>query len=149
MECIQFLCFHCRHTKWYCLRHSKTHYTLQTSVIVKNSSPHRQLADCWLSVGRLLVICRPTVGDLSADSWPTVDQHLTDSWPTDLFRFFWKDNFLQDICWPQSTDCRLTVGDLSVRCWQSVGNFMPIIALKSMWFTTLDNCIEKIKWNSQ
>ena len=136
------------------------HRPTNITVIVKNSSPHRQSADCWLSVGRLLVICRPTVGDLSADcrrsvgrlladSWPTVDQHLTDSWPTDLFRFFWKDNFLQDICWPQSTDCRLTVGDLSVRCWQSVGNFMPIVALKGVWFTTLDNCIEKIKWNSQ
>ena len=149
MECIQFLCFHCRHTKWYCLRHSKTHYTLQTSVIVKNSSPHRQLADCWLSVGRLLVICRPTVGDLSADSWPTVDQHLTDSWPTDLFRFFWKDNFLQDICWPQSTDCRLTVGDLSVRCWQSFGRMSLTSCRLLPWFTTLDNCIEKIKWNSQ
>ena len=149
MECIQFLCFHCRHTKWYCLRHSKTHYTLQTSVIAKNSSPHRQLADCWLSVGRLLVICRPTVGDLSADSWPTVDQHLTDSWPTDLFRFFWKDNFLQDICWPQSTDWRLTVGDLSVRCWQSFGRMSLTSCRLLPWFTTLDNCIEKIKWNSQ
>ena len=72
-----------------------------------------------LTVGRLLFICRPTVGNLSADSWPTVDQHLTDSWPTDLFRFFWKDNFLQDICWP-------TVDRLSVDCRWSVGKVLAI-----------------------
>ena len=77
----------------------------ENSVIVNNSSPHQQSADGLLSVGWLLVVCRLTVGSLSADSrrsvsrllansWPTVDQHLTDSWPTDLFRFFWKDNFL-------------------------------------------------------
>ena len=54
-------------------------HTLDLLVIVKNSSPHRQSADCWLSVGRLLVICRPTVGRLLAVSWPTVDQYLTDS----------------------------------------------------------------------
>ena len=114
------------------------HRPTNITVIVKNSSPHRQSADCRRSVGRLL-----------ADSWPTVDQHLTDSWPTDLFRFFWKDNFLQDICWPQSTDCRLTVGDLSVRCWQSFGRMSLTSCRLLPWFTTLDNCIEKIKWNSQ
>ena len=153
MECIQFLCFHCRHTKWYCLRHSKTHNTLQTSVIVKNSSPHRQLADCWLSVGRLLVICRPTVGRLSAICRPTVGQLSTNTLPT-VDRQIYLD-FSEKITScrisvdQQSTDCQLTVGDLSVRCWQSVGYFMPIVALKGVWFTTLDNCIEKIKWNSQ
>ena len=112
------------------------------SVIVKNSSPHWQLADCCLSVGRLLVICRPTVGQLSTNTLPTVDRQI-------YLDFSEKITSCRISVDQQSTDCRLTVGDLSVRCWQSVGNFMPIIALKSVWFTTLDNCIEKIKWNSQ
>ena len=112
------------------------HRPTNITVIVKNSSPHRQSADCWLSVGRLLVICRPTAGDLSADCWPTVGQLSTNTLPT-VDRQIYLD-FSEKITScrisvdQQSTDCRLTVGDLSVRCWQSVGNFMPIIALKSV-----------------
>ena len=95
-----------------------------------------------LTVGRLLVICRPTVGQLSTNTLPTVDRQI-------YLDFSEKITSCRISVDQQSTDCRLTVGDLSVRCWQSVGNFMPIIALKSVWFKTLDNCIEKIKWNSQ
>ena len=114
------------HTTYWKLKHLQLLSETAYQVIVKNSSLHRQSADCWLSVGRLLVICQPTVGDLLADSWPTVDQHLTDSWPTDLFRFFWKDNFLQDICWP-TVDW--LAGDMSVRCWKSVSR----MSVTSCW----------------
>ena len=53
----------------------------ENSVIVNNSSPLQQLADCLLSVGWLLVVCRPSVG-LSAICQPTVGQQLANCRPT-------------------------------------------------------------------
>ena len=79
------------------------HRPTNITVIVKNSSPHRQSADCWLSVGRLLVICRPTSGDLSADCWPTVGQLSTNTLPT-VDRQIYLD-FSEKI-----TSCRTSVG---------------------------------------
>ena len=83
-------------------------------VIVKNSSPYRQFADCLLSVGWLLVICRPTVGQLLTNTLPTVDWQI-------YLDFSEKITSCRTSVGQQSTDCQLTVGDLSVRCWQSVG----------------------------
>ena len=40
MECIQCLYFHTKHTKYYCLRHSKTGYRLQTSAFLKRKEPY-------------------------------------------------------------------------------------------------------------
>ena len=125
------------------------HRPTNITVIVKNSSPHRQSADCWLSVGRLLVICRPTAGDLSADCWPTVGQLSTNTLPT-VDRQIYLD-FSEKItsCRTSVGHSRPTVGDLSVRCWQSFGRMSLTSCRLLPWFTTLDNCIEKIKWNSQ
>ena len=64
------------HTTYWKLKHLQFLSVTAYHVIVKNSSLHRQSADCWLSVGRLLVICQPTVGDLLANCWPTVGQQL-------------------------------------------------------------------------
>ena len=101
------------------------HRPTNITVIVKNSSPHRQSADCWLSVGRLLVICRPTAGDLSADCWPTVGQLSTNTLPTVdrqiYLDFSEKITSCRTSVGQQSTNCWLIVGDLLVRCWQSVG----------------------------
>ena len=113
------------HTTYWKLKHLQFLSVTAYHVIVKNSSLHRQSADCWLSVGWLLVICQPTVGDLSADCWPTVGQLSTNTLPTvdqQIYLDFsekitsWRTSVGQ-----QSTDWRLTVGDMSVRCWQSVG----------------------------
>ena len=100
----------------------------ENSVIVNNSSPHQQSADCLLSVGWLLVVCRPTLGDLSADCWPTVGQLSTNTLPTVdrqiYLDFSEKINSCRTSVGQQSTDCWLTVSDLLVRRWQSVGRML-------------------------
>ena len=45
MKCIQCLYFHCKHTKYYCLQHSKTGNKLQTSAFLKRKEPYLD----WLS----------------------------------------------------------------------------------------------------
>ena len=107
------------------------HRPTNITVIVKNSSPHRQSADCW-----------PTVGQLSTNTLPTVDRQI-------YLDFSEKITSCRISVDQQSTDCRLTVGDLSVRCWQSFGRMSLTSCRLLPWFTTLDNCIEKIKWNSK
>ena len=80
---------------------------------VKNSSPKKLSAYCWLTVGRQSANSWPTVGRQLDDSRPTVGQLLANCWPTVVYCLLRKSSASSRRL---LAVCRPTVGRLLAAC---------------------------------